>query len=315
MRVVTAGYPYLDIDAYGGMIAYAELLNLQGVEAIAATTAPLNESITPTVRSWRAPLVADYKPADGDDYALIDISEPAFFDKFVRQDRVAEVIDHHPGLEAHWHERIGDAAVIDFIGAACTLVYEQWVRAGLLEQMSVTSARLLVCGILDNTLNFGARVTTDRDRQAYDALLRQANLPDDWPAQYFAECQQTILKDPQAALKVDTKRIDFKTFERRLCVGQMVVWDGKTALADHQVLLGKTMADMSPDWFINIISVGDGHNYFYTDNTEVQIWLADLFGVTFDGSTAMTDRLWLRKEIIKQDLERAEQALPKAPVA
>lgn len=199
MRVITSGSAYIDIDAYACIIAYAELLRMQGIEAVALNTAPLNESISKTVRSWRATLETVYVPSLSDTFTLIDVSDPGHFDRIVDIARVDEVIDHHPGFESYWQERIGDDAHIEFIGAACTLVYERWKAAGLLEKMSVISARLLVCGILDNTLNFGANVTTQRDIEAYDKLLVQADLPDNWTAQYFTECQEVILSDAVAA--------------------------------------------------------------------------------------------------------------------
>ena len=40
---------YIDIDAYAGIIAYANLLNLKGIQAKAVSTAKLNESITQTL--------------------------------------------------------------------------------------------------------------------------------------------------------------------------------------------------------------------------------------------------------------------------
>jgi inorganic pyrophosphatase/exopolyphosphatase len=168
--------------------------------------------------------------------------------------------------------------------------------------MSVLSARLLICGILDNTLNFGAKVTTPRDIEAYDTLLAQANLPDDWTAQYFTECQEAILHDAVAAIQNDTKTLSFKSFEQPICFGQLVVWDGKQVLTEHQDVLKEALANIKPDWFMNLISVGERKSYFVTDNTDVQVWLSNLLGVQFDGSVAIADRLWLRKEVIKQDI-------------
>lgn len=75
--------------------------------------------------------------------------------------------------------------------------------------MSVTSAKLLICGILDNTLNFGAKVTTQRDTDAYNALLAQAELPENWTAQYVTECQDAILEDAVSAIHNDTKNTLF----------------------------------------------------------------------------------------------------------
>ena len=53
MIVVTSGSAYLDIDAYAGCIAFAQLLNLQGLEAKAISSAPLNQSISQTLRDWQ----------------------------------------------------------------------------------------------------------------------------------------------------------------------------------------------------------------------------------------------------------------------
>lgn len=305
MKIVTNGSVYVDIDAYGGVIAYAELLRAQGYEAAAVSTVPLNESISATVRSWKAPLQTTYTPSPEDTFIAIDLSDPDFFDKIVDLERVEGVIDHHVGFEKYWQEKIGDKARIEFIGAACTLVYESWVEAGLLEQMSETSARVLICGILDNTLNFGALVTTKRDQDAYEALLKIANLPDDWKAQYFSECQASIIEDIGNALKNDTKIPTFNSFDAPVCFGQLTVWDAQKVLSEKAQEIATTLSAIKPKWFLNLISVSERKSYFVSDNKNVQRWLSGLLDIQFEGSTAIADRLWLRKEVIKHDNEQA----------
>ncbi len=302
MKIVTAGSAYVDIDAYAGSIAYAELLQTQGIPAESVSTAPLNESISQTVRSWQAPLKTKYVPNKNDTFSLIDVSDPKYFDKIVDLNRVDEVIDHHVGFEQYWQERIGESATIEFIGAACTLVYERWKVAGLSKEISVRGARLLVCGILDNTLNFGAQVTTSRDITAYKELLAKADLPDDWTAQYFTECQAAILQDPLAAMRNDTKILSPKSFDKSVSFGQLVVWDGKAMLTQYQKVLQTAAKATKLDWFMNLVSVGEQKSYFVSDNPKVQIWLSNLLGVQFVDSVAVADRLWLRKEVVKQDL-------------
>lgn len=305
MKIVTSGAKYIDIDAYAGCIAYAELLQLKGEDALAVCTAPLNESVSDTVRSWNAQIKNVYEPSENDEYILIDVSEPEQFDKIVKLEKVSEVIDHHPGLESYWQEKIGDKAIIDFIGAACTLVYESWVKSGLLGKMSVTSARLLICGILDNTLNFGAKVTTPRDIEAYNELLKIAELPDNFTVQYFTECQNAILQDLIIAIQNDTKILSFRTFGQQISVGQLVVWDGSNILADSQNIIKETLLVIKPDWFMNLVNVGEGKSYFITENASVQNWLEKLLKVSFSNNVAVADHLWLRKEIIKQDIEQS----------
>jgi inorganic pyrophosphatase len=303
MKVVTSGLTFLDIDAYASCVAYAELLGLQGIEAIAFSSANINESVTQTIRLWKAPLVINYEPSSSDSFILVDVSEPDFLEKYVDIDRVEEVIDHHVGYEKFWKEKIGSKANLEFIGAACTQVYESWVKAGLLEQMSERSARLLVSGILDNTLNFKAGVTTKRDHQAYEALLMIANLPNDWTAQYFQECEQTIFVDISGALINDTKMMQFKNLDSgNIAFGQLVIWDAKRAVDEYRNSVEETMASKSEDWFVNAVSISDGQSFFLASNDKVAKWAEQILNVKFNNGLAPAEKLWLRKEIVKQDL-------------
>lgn len=305
MRIITAGSRYADIDVYGGIIAYAELLQKQGIKAQAVTTAILNDSIPPMVRAWQVDLMREYTPRPDDTYTLIDISDPAGFETFVDLDRIDEVIDHHPKFEEFWQQRINDRATIELIGAACTQVFEKWQQAGLAGEISETSARLLMCGILDNTLNFGAEITTKRDHAAYDNLKKLANLPDDWPAQYFLECQQTVVKDLIDSLQNDTKTMQFKTYPRIASVGQLALWNNTEIAKQSEDTFKQVIAVEHPDWFMNVICIKENSSYFITDIPEIKKWLSDVLGVTFDGNIAKASRMWLRKEIMKADINRA----------
>jgi hypothetical protein len=298
MHVVTSGTAYLDIDAYGGCAAYVELLRLQGVDAIFASTAPLNESISPSLREWQVELVRDYAPSESDVFSIIDVANPDYFDHFVSLDRVVGIIDHHQGHETMWQERIGDKAIIVPIGAACTLVYEEWVRAGLYSKMSQTSARLLMCGVLDNTLNFGAVITSPRDRTAYEALRAIAGLPDDWQERYFTECQSSIMDDAAGAMNRDTKQIAFSSYPETLTVGQQLIWDFSAMPSNYVDDLVAAMPTDAP-WFINCLVLSEGGSRIICADPEVKKWLSKTLGVEFDADLARANRLWLRKEIIK----------------
>ncbi len=304
MRIITAGGSYADIDVYGGITAYAELLQKQGVEARAVTTATLNDSIPPIVRSWNVSLDRAYTPNPSDSYTLVDISEPKYFEDFVDSKHIDEIIDHHPGLEKFWQEQIGDHAIIEHVGAACTQIYEKWEKAGLVAEISETSARLLMCGILDNTLNFGADITTDRDHAAYAALKAHANLPEDWPAQYFRDCQQAILHDLAGSLQNDTKTPHLRTYPYPTAVGQLAFWDGRDVANQSRGIFKQVISAKEPHWFMNVISISEKKSYFVTDIPEMQDWLSNTLGVTFIDDIAEAERMWLRKEILKADITR-----------
>lgn len=300
MIVVTSGSAYLDIDAYAGCIAFAQLLNLQGISAKAVSRAALNQSICQSLREWPAAL-DEYHVTERDLFVMIDISDPAHFDSFVDVQRVVEVIDHHPGFEAYWQDRLGTLATIEPIGAACTQVYERWVDAQRFHAMPSTTAALLATAILDNTLNLKGQITTTRDQLAYAALAAKAQLTDDWPARYFSECQSAIEHDLPAALNNDLKRMDADLPLPRI-VGQLTVWSAQRLLQEHRATLIETLHAHDPDWLLNLISIEEQCSYLLVGNAVSAEKVADLLDVNVDDHLARLPTALLRKQILRAAL-------------
>jgi inorganic pyrophosphatase/manganese-dependent inorganic pyrophosphatase len=301
MIVVTSGSAYLDIDAYACCIAYAELLNLQGVEARAVSSAPLNASITASVLV--GPVSLDgYVPQAGDEFVLVDVSDYHHFDLRVILDQVVEVIDHHPGYEQYWAERLGTAADIRPIGAAATMVFQRWQAAGLLPRISAQSAALLATAILDNTLNFSGQMTAKQDIQAYAVLAQGANLAANWPEQYFLECQGAIEADLQAALAADLKRFNTDSNLPQV-FAQMTVWDADGLLQNHRNEISCWMAGQGDDWLLNVISIRDRQSCLLAEPAISQKKLSRLLPLNWQASMAVVKPSMLRKELLKLGLD------------
>nr|WP_218179124.1 DHH family protein [Pseudomonas gingeri] len=296
IRVVTSGSAYLDIDAYACCIAYAELLNRQGIEARAVSSAPLNASIPRTVLGWQSSL-DDYQPRPGDDFVLVDVSDYHHFDPLVVLDQVVEVIDHHPGFENYWAQKLGAAAEIRPIGAAATQVFQRWEATDLLPLISEHSAALLATAILDNTLNFTGQLTTQADIRAYEVLARRANLATNWPERYFSECQATIESDLIGALAVDMKRLKADSNLPQV-FAQMAVWDAGTLIRTHRSTIGHWLAEQSEDWLLNLISLRECKSYFLADSLVSQQKVGNLLPVEWRGAMAVLERPLLRKELL-----------------
>jgi inorganic pyrophosphatase/exopolyphosphatase len=308
MHIVTSGYPYLDIDSYAAMVGYADLCNMQGRPTRAATSSKFNESIPQSLRALNAPVEQGYTPQPGETFAVVDISDPKSFDPMINPERLIEIIDHHPGFVAYWRRVLGNAADIESIGAACTLIYERWARAALLNAMSPRTAALLCAGILDNTLNFQAHITTARDREAYRDLRGIARLPENWAATYFADCQHGIEQNLEEAIKNDTKIIEFRGQPSVYAVGQIVIWDAQAIINDHLETIKQTISNIQPTWFANVVSIRGDRSYFVCTDPGIQQWLSSLLGIRFSGIIAPADRLWLRKEIILESLKQHVRA-------
>lgn len=302
MKIVTAGGGFLDIDGLGAGVAYAELLTLQGIPAKFVSTGGMNGSVTPTIRSWNLPVNAADVVHDGDTFIVVDNSAPDWLEPCVVVGRIDEIIDHHLGHEAYWRER-GVTTDIEFVGACSTQIYERWVRANKIDEMSKMSAGLLASGILDNTLDFKASVTTDRDKIAYAELLKKSGLRDRWDEHYFEECQEDLEGNLENALIYDTKMsIQYPGCEKPVNISQIAAWNGRRFLERKDELLRLTER-FGPDRSVHIISISEGKNYFVTPSEKLRTYYGQILGVPYQGDTAASDRLWLRKEIMKQSLE------------
>ena len=297
MKIITSGSSYLDIDAYAGCIAYAELLNCLGEPARAVSSARLNDSISASIRAWDVGLDF-HAPGPQDEFVLVDVSHPSFLDPIVDIDRVVAVFDHHSGAEAFWHARLGERARIEHVGAAATQIYECWEAAGALEKIRPLTAKLLLAAILDNTLNFGAQVTTERDHVAYAALATLAGIDDDWPAAYFSECQAAIERGLGGALRNDAKTMP-PTAQRPAVLAQLVIWDARKIMAEQHDLICTTLGGLDADWLLNLVSIDEKKSYFLVDNDTTRSKAAKALAVEFAGTHAPYHRLILRKELMR----------------
>lgn len=297
MKIVTSGSRYIDIDAYASCIAYANLLNLKGIEAKAVSTAKINESITPNLLKLNS-VLEEYEKDENDEFIIIDVSNKNYFDNIVVEDKIIEVIDHHVGCEEYWKNKLGERAKIEFIGAVATLIVELYEKDRMIEKMSKDIAYLLMAAILDNTLNFKAKVTTDRDKSAYKKLEMIVDNKENYAEKYFLECQLNIQKDLKTAIENDTKIEEINILLPKI-FAQLTVWDKKNIL-DNKSKIYNTLENIGTDWMMNLICLKDGKSYIIASNSEVQRKLENLFNSTFQNDILMLDSVWLRKEIIKK---------------
>ena len=297
MKIVTSGSKYLDIDAYSGIIAYSNLLRLKGIQAKAVSTAKLNESITSSLLELKTKL-DKYEEKEDDEFIIIDVSNKDYFDEIVKESKIVEVIDHHIGFEEYWKNKLGENSKIEFIGSVATLIVEDYEKENLLEKMSKDIALLLMSAILDNTLNFQAKVTNERDRIAYKKLQKIANVEDNYAEKYFLECQQNIERDLKVAIENDTK-------VEKICdllptvFGQLTLWNKGFILTNKKIVY-ETLNHIDKEWMMNLISLEDAKSYIIAEDTKVKEGLESLFNKSFEDDILELENVWLRKEIIKK---------------
>lgn len=300
--IITAGSTYLDIDAYACCVAMAELLRLKGKNAIGYSNAPCNYSICKSLAE-NDQIVRCLPPdfsEETSDYIIVDVSDPDFLKKSVPLNRVVAVYDHHVGFEEYWQSQIGEGAQIEFIGAAATLIYREWHKAGVIDQMQPATAKLLIAAILDNTLNLTSANTTPEDVEVFNSLCQRYNITQQWCASYFSEVQANVEADLDNAILGDIKTVrNNPVLPPR--VAQICVWNANSILSKLSAIRA-LFADISEPWMINIIDIKQRCNYFICDDKDHQKAIERVFDICFEAGVAKTQVSYLRKEIIKKTL-------------
>lgn len=299
MIVVTSGKKYIDIDAYASCIAYRELLKLQGKEAVAITGAVINESVAPSLRKLAG--FDECKLKGDEDFVVFDVSNPEFLDEMVERGRIIELVDHHTGFEDCW----GDVELVQIekIGAVATVVFERYREAGMLSELRLELAKLLMAAILDNTLNFKAKITAERDKAAYGELMRIAGEDESFAEKYFLECQAEVERDLTTAIKNDVK-LERMNFALPDVIGQLLCWDGEKFL-ERAREIGEILGEIDERWIMNLISLKDGRSYILVSDDEAAKEVLRLFGGVYRDGVVVFPEVWLRKEILKRALEDA----------
>lgn len=297
MKIVTSGSRYIDIDAYAGCISYSYLLNLKGIQSKAVSTSKLNESITEKLLGLDIKL-DKYKPSEEDEFIIVDVSDKKFFDNIVKENKITEVIDHHTGFEDYWKQRLGNNSKIDFIGSVVTIIFELFEKENLQDKITKDIAYLMMSAILDNTLNFKAKVTNNRDIIAYKKLEKIAESSENYASEYFSDCQKIIEENLKKSLENDTK-IGIVNEKLPNVFSQLTVWN-KNNILNNKKLIFDTLNKFGNEWILNLICLEEEKSYIIASNDLVLQDIQKLLNGNINDYYLQCEDVWLRKEIIKQ---------------
>lgn len=314
--IVTSGPRFTDLDALASAIAYREI---PPEPPLVVLPGPLNQSISREIRRW--PLNFETN-ISGDDYdfVIVDVSELEAMPPFVRQhqDRVVEIYDHHFGFEELWREKLGERAKIEEVGACATLIWEEMKRRKLEDrshacrqagekldievrsanQISPLAASLLYTAIISNSLNLHSPLTTDRDRKALEELKPFTNLPQNWISQYYLDLEREIYLKPEVVIRNDTKVQNIKGMQCAFC--QLELWNSRDFLREYGNRIEAILKEYGTQaWLFNSPCLSEGRNYLYTKNEVLKNLLRRVMTITFEGNIGVTNKLWLRKEILR----------------
>lgn len=292
---------YADVDVYASIVAYADLLNQRGKSAKTYIPSKPNYSVPDALRLEEYEnTVFSFQP--NDQAIILDLSEPNIIHEYVPDNQILELIDHHPGYEKYWDQRIGNRAIIEKIGAVATSIYERWGKCWTYDKMLPEIAKLLLAAILDNTLNFNAQITTERDRKAASGLAKLINTTvEDFAEWYFSETSNTVVADLDNSLLQDCKLATIPRENINFNFYQLAIWDIKT-ITNQSNRIAQIAESDSDAGIISILCISERRNYILTKSEQLAKYFTNLLNLKEKSDWLISDRLFLRKEILNKIL-------------
>lgn len=300
---MTAGHTFNDIDAFGCAIAYAELLRLEGEEAEAVFIGPLNHSITALALEQKTRYLVNQTPASGDVFVYVDVSDPRYV-AFPSEpvSHVFEIFDHHYGHEAYWAEHLGERSHIERVGAAATLIWEEFKKRGFAEKISPESANVLALAILQNTLNFTSTETNERDTNAFQELTPHLSMSPGWQERYFRESAELMHEQFDKVLRNDTKFFENYFGEKTFVFSQLEITEESVSFIEQYKIAIDAFWSEFPESrsLVNIADISSKISLLYSNDPE---WLhknlAPLFSVIASSENWIQIPIHQRKQILK----------------
>ena len=84
-------------------------------------------------------------------------------------------------------------------------------------------------------------------------------------------------------------------------VAQLCVWDAASVL-ERLTEIRNWFRELPDSWMINIIELKHQRNHFVCDDAQYQKKIASVFQIHFADGVAVTERTYLRKELIKKTI-------------
>ena len=204
-KLIIVGHKNPDTDSVISAIATQELFSKLGLEAKAKRAGELNHETKFVLENFGVAvpeLVGSVR--EDEQVVLVDHNEQSQVFDQLDYNFVSHIIDHHK-LSIKTESPIN--CRIEPIGSTSSLVAKMFFEKNL--EISEVTAKLLMSGILSDTLNLTSPTTTNEDRQLLEKVNSIAKINiDEFVSEMFKA------KSSLEGISVeDIIRIDYKTFE------------------------------------------------------------------------------------------------------
>ena len=172
--IYVTGHKYPDTDTVCSAIAYAELLQKLGYDALPTVLGEVNSETSYVLREAGVETPRELVDASGYNVVLVDHSNYKQSAEGLRDAHIISIIDHHgDGNVTTQSQLVYDSRPL---GSTATIIWIRYRNYGF--EPEPQTAKLMLGALLSDTLNLKSENTTSADREAVKALSARAGVAD-----------------------------------------------------------------------------------------------------------------------------------------
>lgn len=302
MDTFVVGHKNPDTDSVVAAIAFAEFEVKLGKVCLPAVAGDLNKETVYVLETFGVPtprLIPDQEKH----VIIVDVNEPSQLADNVKPEEIVGVLDHH---------KLGGLATaepiyvrIEPLGSTSTLVARMFLAEGI--PVPETTAKLLLAGILSDTLNFNSPTTTKMDKETANFLNEIAKVDLDNLAQEMFKAKsdltgvssEELVKADYKVFDISGKKVGIGVFET---VHPAAALERTTELVDA---LGKKKTADGLDYiFLSIIDILGEAAYTITASEEDKALVSKAFTTTEKDGALFSPGIVSRKKQIVPAVEK-----------
>lgn len=298
MKIIVTSYEEPDLDGISCMYAYAEYLNKIGKDSDYYICGIPNREVDIVCEMFNIKLEGTNNITEEQEVVIVDTNKMEGI-PFVNPKNVIEIIDHHSKSSTS-DECIRAKIQIERVGAAATLVAEKFKNNNI--SISREAAILLYYGIVSNSINLKATITTKKDIEMVNWLKEKCAEIDEEKIKIIFE-RKSKIEDENLRKEIEAENIiTYK--ENKAAVGQLEIVNVEMFLNEKKEKLIQIMKDIKLEYklnyiFINCIDILEGFNIILALDKETESELNKVFGYKFENEICKLNKVVQRKEITK----------------
>lgn len=306
MKKIITSYENPDLDGVASMYAYSEYLNSNNIQNAYYIYGKEKQEVDIVCRLFNIKLNPVSSIENEQKIIIVDTNNMEEV-KFVNPKDVVEIIDHHSKNKTS--EKCTNAKMqIERIGAVATLIAERFKKNKV--PISRESAILLYYGIISNSINLKAKVTSKKDIKMANWLKEQCpEISEDKIKEIFE--QKSKIDEKNLRTEMEAENI-FYYKDKKIIIAQLEIVNIKEFIEKYEEnikdILIQIKKEKKLDYiFINCIDILNGYNIILTIDENTEILLNKIFGYKFKKNKCKIKRIMQRKDLSRKIREESNK--------